>query len=142
MHKCCKFFQLEFNFPSSKSANRAVEVNEMWRVRQKELELDDRIKGRLKDESNNGKNHMESNPSRSISKRHVATNDSSNASCSSSKGAYSCDSREDDGLRDEELEKFLHSRSALIAFVFAPVMCMALGLNKIYNSRKNEINLT
>ncbi|KAF3434586.1 hypothetical protein FNV43_RR21671 [Rhamnella rubrinervis] len=92
-------------------SNRAVEVNEMWRVRQKELELDDRIKGKLKDQSNNGKIHVESNSSRSISKRHAATSDSSNASCSSSKVAYSCNSREDDGLRDEELEEFLHSRA-------------------------------
>ncbi|KAF4346488.1 hypothetical protein G4B88_012525 [Cannabis sativa] len=35
-------------------ANRAVEINEMWRVRQKELELDDRLKDRSKDQRSNG----------------------------------------------------------------------------------------
>ncbi|KAH7518510.1 hypothetical protein FEM48_Zijuj09G0179400 [Ziziphus jujuba var. spinosa] len=93
-------------------SNRAVEVNEMWRTRQKELELDDRLKGKLKEESSSGsKNHRESNSSRSTNKRHSVANDSANASCSSSKRAYSSHSREDDGLRDEELEEFLHSRA-------------------------------
>lgn len=109
--KCYNFYQLEFNFQILESANRAVEVNEMWRTRQKELELDDRLKGKLKEESSSGsKNHRESNSSRSTNKRHSVANDSANASCSSSKRAYSSHSREDDGLRDEELEEFLHSR--------------------------------
>ncbi|MBA0849979.1 hypothetical protein Goshw_023598 [Gossypium schwendimanii] len=35
--------------------NRAVEVNEMWRVRQKEMELNDRLKSRSNDHSGNSR---------------------------------------------------------------------------------------
>ncbi|XP_052490336.1 uncharacterized protein LOC105786053 [Gossypium raimondii] len=37
------------------SANRAVEVNEMWRVRQKEMELNERLKSRSNDHSGNSR---------------------------------------------------------------------------------------
>lgn len=81
-------------------ANRAVEVNEMWRVRQKEIELDDRLKGRSRHENGS-----------STSKRHARINDNTAASCSSSKrisgNSYS---KQDEGLRDDEVEEFLHSR--------------------------------
>ncbi|MBA0581181.1 hypothetical protein Gorai_023366, partial [Gossypium raimondii] len=36
-------------------ANRAVEVNEMWRVRQKEMELNERLKSRSNDHSGNSR---------------------------------------------------------------------------------------
>ncbi|PON83379.1 G patch domain protein [Trema orientale] len=88
-------------------ANRAVEMSEMWRVRQKELELDDRLKGKSKDQRSNGGSYRNSD-SLSTSKRHIVVGDRANASCSSSK---SCHSRNDDGLKDEELEEFLHSRA-------------------------------
>ncbi|KAF4354381.1 hypothetical protein F8388_016204 [Cannabis sativa] len=87
-------------------ANRAVEINEMWRVRQKELELDDRLKDRSKDQRSNGARY--NNGGGFKSNRHTAVNDGANASCSSSKSSYS---RNDDGLKDEELEEFLHSRA-------------------------------
>jgi hypothetical protein len=75
-------------------------VNEMWRSRQKELELDDRLKGRSRNGSSGGSSHRD-HDSASQSKRPDAS-----ASCSSSERVYeSGDSRE-----DEELEKFLHSR--------------------------------
>ncbi|XWS55255.1 hypothetical protein CRYUN_Cryun10bG0159500 [Craigia yunnanensis] len=75
-------------------ANRAVEVNEMWRVRQKELELNDRLKGRSKDDSRHSRSHGDSNPPRSTSRRHESN---FSASCSSSKRfAESCYSREDE----------------------------------------------
>ncbi|XP_039015239.1 uncharacterized protein LOC120145486 isoform X2 [Hibiscus syriacus] len=90
-------------------ANRAVEVNEMWRVRKKELELNDRLKARSKDNSGHNSNHVDS----SISYRRTNRRHGSNVgvSCSSSMrvaaGSYS---REDEGLRDEEIDEFLKSR--------------------------------
>ncbi|KAJ9159325.1 hypothetical protein P3X46_024836 [Hevea brasiliensis] len=94
-------------------ANRAVEVNEMWRVRQKELELDDRLKGRSRQENCSSTNNRESidNSSRSTSKRHAANDNNTSASCSSSKQiSRNCYSKEDEGLMDDEVEEFLHSR--------------------------------
>lgn len=92
------------------SANRAVEVNEMWRLRQKEIELDNRLKGKMKDESRNDRSRRDSNSSRSSSKGHDVTDDNASPTCSSRKREYeSCHSREENGLRDEELEEFLHS---------------------------------
>ncbi|KAG5238660.1 protein FAM [Salix suchowensis] len=70
--------------------NRAVELNEMWRVREKELELDDRLRGRSRHDGNSSKNHRD------------VGNDLENDTSS-----YS---REDEGLRDEEVDEFLHSR--------------------------------
>ncbi|KAJ8434107.1 hypothetical protein Cgig2_005786 [Carnegiea gigantea] len=92
--------------PMFLQANRAVEVNEMWRVRQKELELDDRLKGKSRDEGSHVKEEGDRVTSRSRSKRR-----DSDASCSSSKISYEDrHSRDDYGLKDEEIEKFLHSR--------------------------------
>lgn len=90
-------------------ANRAVEMNEMWRVRQKELELNDKLKGRSKDRSSRSSHADIDNSSRSSSKRHLV--DDKGATASSGKRECESDySREDEGLRDEEVEEFLHSR--------------------------------
>lgn len=93
-------------------ANRVVEVNEMWRVRQKELELDDRLRGRSRDESSSDRSRSDfSSSSRSTTKRHSTSDRNASASCSPSKRASDyCQSKEDGGLRDEEVEEFLHSR--------------------------------
>ncbi|KAL4362459.1 hypothetical protein GQ457_04G000870 [Hibiscus cannabinus] len=82
-------------------ANRAVEVNEMWRVRQKELELNDRLEGRSKNDSRHSRSYGDiSNSSRRTSKKHGSD---FSASCASSKRmAETSYSREDEGLRDEE----------------------------------------
>lgn len=40
-------------------ANRSVEVNEMWRIRQKEQELDNRLKGRQRDPSSSDRSYRE-----------------------------------------------------------------------------------
>lgn len=83
----------------------------MWRIRQKELELDERLKGKMKDESRNDRNPGNGNTPRTTSKRQAAMDDNARATCSSSKIVYErCHSREENGLRDEELEEFLHSR--------------------------------
>ncbi|KAB2602694.1 cylicin-2-like [Pyrus ussuriensis x Pyrus communis] len=88
-------------------ANRVVEVNEMWRLRQKEKELDNRLKGN-KDES---RCRGDSNSPRCSGKGHAVADDSAGPSCSSRKREYeSCHSRQENGLGDEELEEFLHSR--------------------------------
>lgn len=84
-------------------ANRAVEENEMWRARQKELDLDDRLKGNLRDESSNNKSFRSDRDSRGSSNRHFDTEAGLSPSCSSRK-------RVDEGLRDDEVELFLQSR--------------------------------
>ncbi|GAB4825264.1 hypothetical protein Ancab_008136 [Ancistrocladus abbreviatus] len=90
-------------------ANRAVEVSEMWRVRQKELELDNRLKRRSSSES--GHCCDEGECSGSTIKRQERNDRDNKVGCSSSKKVNKdCDSREEEGLRDEEVEEFLHSR--------------------------------
>ncbi|XP_057493645.1 uncharacterized protein LOC130779111 [Actinidia eriantha] len=93
-------------------ANRAVEVNEMWRVRQKELELDDRLKVRLRDDTSSDRSNRDrSSSKRSINKRHTGIETSASVPCSSSKRVIQdCYSSEDEGLKDEDIDEFLHSR--------------------------------
>ncbi|XP_074272774.1 uncharacterized protein LOC141596491 [Silene latifolia] len=88
-------------------ANRVVEVNEMWRARQKELEMDNRSKSRRRDEGCHGSRDTVSDSTRNRSKSHDP-----NPSCSSSKRSYDdCHFGQDGGLKDEELEEFLQSRA-------------------------------
>ena len=85
-------------------ANRAVEVNEMWRVRQKELALDRRHGGTSRDLN---RSHSDGNLSRCSGRFGMDDNcAAASASCSSKRESdhYS------EGLRDEELEMFLNSR--------------------------------
>ncbi|XP_019418654.1 PREDICTED: uncharacterized protein LOC109329438 isoform X2 [Lupinus angustifolius] len=107
-------------------ANRAVEVNEMWRLRQKELELDERVKGTSKDKSNADRSHRDGNSSSSPRRHAFAVNSSTGVASSRSTGRHaivddstgvsaSCSSKRQnehspEGLKDEELEEFLHSR--------------------------------
>lgn len=93
-------------------ANKAVEVDEMWRLRQKELELDNRIKGRSRDESSSRRHHKDASSSRSSSSdRHDIDDHSVEPSCSQSRSAHeSRHKRGDEGLGDEEIEEFLLSR--------------------------------
>ncbi|KAK7412215.1 hypothetical protein VNO78_03665 [Psophocarpus tetragonolobus] len=139
-------------------ANRAVEVNEMWRLRQKELELDKRAKEKSIDKSSKDRSHRDDNSSRGTG-RHAGIDNSTRTSSSwsnkrdneldkrvkdtskeknsgdrshraknssrspgrhdvvdkSTTSYTSCSSREYEhdleGLKDEELEEFLHSRT-------------------------------
>ena len=86
----------------------------MWRVRQKELELDDRLKVRLRDDSSSDRSNRDrSSSKRSTNKRHIGIETSASVPCSSSKRAIQdCYSSEDEGLKDEDIDEFLHSRSA------------------------------
>lgn len=129
------------------TANRAVEVNEMWRLRQKELEVENRIKRRSENECRNKqildnenrnkhrsenekssrRSHKDVMESRIKAKRHNDVGSTSTASCSSKKRDIEDYYSREDGLRDEEVEKFLHSRSVypissvpiLVAFVIS-----------------------
>ncbi|KAJ4843324.1 hypothetical protein Tsubulata_020930 [Turnera subulata] len=84
-------------------ANKAVEVNEMWHIRQKELELDDRINGRSTGNKSSGNHRDIVDLSGSRSERLAVEN-------SYSREVENSYSREDEGLRDEEVEEFLQSR--------------------------------
>lgn len=86
-------------------ANRAVEENEMWRSRQKERELDDRLNGKSRDRSSSDTRYRSnSDPGRASRKRFDSEADMSlSPSCSSRR-------RSDEGLKDDEVEQFLHSR--------------------------------
>ncbi|KAB5541204.1 hypothetical protein DKX38_014178 [Salix brachista] len=91
--------------------NRAVELNEMWRVREKELELDDRLRGRSRHDGNSSKNHRDVGIDfRSTSRRHSLNENDTTMPSLSSKIVGSSYSRENEGLRDEEVDEFLHSR--------------------------------
>ncbi|KAL9243995.1 hypothetical protein vseg_017818 [Gypsophila vaccaria] len=88
-------------------ANRVVEVNEMWRARQKELEMDGRSKSWRRDDVSRASRDTDTDLSRSRGKRL-----DSNDACSSSKRSYEDHHlREDSSLKDEELEEFLQSRA-------------------------------
>ncbi|KAL8140489.1 hypothetical protein V2J09_006510 [Rumex salicifolius] len=89
------------------AANRAVEVNEMWRLRQKEKELDDRIRCRVRD----GNEHVGSNSSISRSHRHDLGNRCHDMPSSSNTDKDGDRYRPDDeGLKDDEIDEFLRSR--------------------------------
>ncbi|KAI3993695.1 hypothetical protein MKX01_002708 [Papaver californicum] len=80
-------------------ANRVVEMGEMWRVRQKEIELENKLQGKSRDVSNHS-------PSTRETETTVAT------VCTPRKRKMEeCNTGENgSGLRDEEVEEFLHSR--------------------------------
>lgn len=124
------------------SANRAVEVNEMWRIRQKEQELDNRVKRRQGDHRRSDRSYSkqgvddrlkrrwsdESNSDRSYRDSEVDDRQKRRRSDeSSSGGSYKDKSHADvemsskrnterysvseEGLKDDEIENFLNSRS-------------------------------
>ncbi|XP_073123643.1 uncharacterized protein [Henckelia pumila] len=92
-------------------ANRAVEVNEMWRLREKQLELDNRLRGR-RHESTSGRGQGDIFGSQSNSntgRREVEPNAS--ASHSSKTTIHDQIPIEGEGLRDDEVDEFLQSRT-------------------------------
>lgn len=132
-------------------ANRAVEVNEMWRVRQKELELDERVRGTSSDKSSVDRSQRDDNSSRSVMQYEMdkqvndTSKDKNNGDRSHKDGkslrrtgrhavvdrctsvSASCLSKREydhtpEGLKDEELEKFLHSRF-YFSLMLSGVLC-------------------
>ncbi|XP_072969031.1 uncharacterized protein [Typha angustifolia] len=93
-------------------ANRAVEVSEMWHAREKELELEHKLKNRSKDrhECRSESCHSDSRKRSSKSGLERKHKDSSD-SRSLSKLDHESYSDEDGGLKDEEIEEFLQSRA-------------------------------
>ncbi|KAL6008451.1 hypothetical protein ACLOJK_033962 [Asimina triloba] len=91
-------------------ANRTAEVNEMWRVRKKELELDDKLRSRSEGRSR-VRSHSSNSDSPVRGSRHEQVNRTAAGSCTSRKRENEdCSTGWDAGLRDEEIEEFLHSR--------------------------------
>ncbi|XP_047981029.1 uncharacterized protein LOC125222450 [Salvia hispanica] len=90
-------------------ANRVVEVNEMWRLRDKQLELDNKLRG-IRSESNSGRGHKDIRESRTCTSRASDEVDNSANSSRSSKKRDRLDPLEDEGLKDAEIDQFLHSR--------------------------------
>jgi len=85
-------------------ANRVVEVNEMWRAREKELELESKMKGR----SSRSKDHGDFRGEKRKSER----NHSSSSRIEQEGTTYDTSySDQEDGLRDDEIERFLYSRA-------------------------------
>lgn len=81
-------------------ANRVVEVDEMWRAREKELELESKLKRRNKERGD----------SRGEKRKGDSRNMSSSSKIEEGTAYNSSYSDQDDGLGDDEVEKFLHSR--------------------------------
>ncbi|CAL5066411.1 unnamed protein product [Urochloa decumbens] len=85
-------------------ANRVVEVDEMWRAREKELELESKMKARSsrsKDRDDyRGEKRKSEFRNHSSSSRVQQEGTTCNISYSD----------QDNGLRDDEIERFLHSR--------------------------------
>lgn len=95
------------------TANRAVEVNEMWRLREKQLELDTKLRG-TRSESSSGRGHKDTHESHtSTSRARSEEENSASASLSSKKRSVDhFNSMEDEGLKDDEIDQFLQSRFA------------------------------
>ncbi|KAG6509596.1 NKAP family protein UM04995-like [Zingiber officinale] len=92
-------------------ANRAVEVSEMWRAREKELALEAKLNGRSKQYTHKGssseKHHSSSHRISSSSKHNENSKTLSYAP--SKPDPDDCSDR--DGLRDDEVEEFLRLRA-------------------------------
>ncbi|KAF7058932.1 hypothetical protein CFC21_065898 [Triticum aestivum] len=89
-----------FNTAQYFPANRVVEVDEMWRAREKELELESKLKRRNKERGD----------SRGEKRKGDSRNMSSSSKIEEGTAYNSSYSDQDDGLGDDEVEKFLHSR--------------------------------
>jgi hypothetical protein len=91
-----------------------VEVNEMWRAREKELELESKMKGR----SSRSKDHGDFTGEKRKSER----NHSSSSRIEQEGTTYDTSySDQEDGLRDDEIERFLYSR--LVRMLFNFLLC-------------------
>ncbi|XP_009120179.1 protein FAM133 [Brassica rapa] len=95
-------------------ANKAVETDEMWRLRRAEVEFDERLKRKSREESC-GSGQSEEGDRRSFGKRCTSVDENvagSSSSSSSQSRNRRCQRDGDDGkgLGDVEVETFLQSR--------------------------------
>lgn len=93
-------------------ANRVVEVNEMWRLREKQLELDSRLRGK-RHESASGRGHGDifvSQRSSNTGRDEIEPNASSSDS-SKTRTFHDRIPMEGEGLRDDEVDEFLQART-------------------------------
>ncbi|KAF8094272.1 hypothetical protein N665_0367s0055 [Sinapis alba] len=94
-------------------SNRAVETNEMWKARQKEIELEnERLKRKSREESSS-RSQMKRSGSfskRSLDKRCSSSDEKKVTHASSSDKRLYLDD-DDEGLGDDEIESFLQSRN-------------------------------
>lgn len=101
------------------TANRVVEVNEMWRLRDKQLELDNKLKG-IRNVSNSRRGYKDICESRTSTSREGNEIDNcASANLSSKKRPVEgFDPMEDEGLKDDEIDQFLQSRFVRSFMVF------------------------
>jgi hypothetical protein len=101
------------------AANRVVEVNEMWRAREKEMELESlmktRINGRVDSTSQKRKNDSRD---QSFSSKAEPDRRPYATPCSSRDSRSTSYSDREDGLGDYDIEEFLHSRSVIVSIIF------------------------
>ncbi|KAJ0249620.1 hypothetical protein HA466_0150890 [Hirschfeldia incana] len=94
-------------------SNRAVETNEMWKAREKEIELEnERLKRKSREESSSSSSQMKRSGSfsrRSLDKRCSSSDERKITHQSSSDKRLFLD--DDEGLGDDEIESFLQSRN-------------------------------
>lgn len=107
----------------------------MWRVRQKEIELDKRVKGRLRDKSSGDSSRWGDNSSRSTGRHAIVDNSTGASSSCSSKSEYEhCP----EGLKDDELQEFLYSRYYFF-LLLSDVLCAFIpSYNLIYVHFRTE----
>ncbi|KAF2585499.1 hypothetical protein F2Q70_00034000 [Brassica cretica] len=110
----CLVRSLMWLLPLRHAANKAVETDEMWRLRSAEIEFDERLKRKSREESS-GSGQSEQGDRRSFVKRctsvdeNVAGSSSSSSSQSRNK-RWQPDGDDGKGLGDVEVETFLQSR--------------------------------
>lgn len=96
----------------------------MWRVRQKEIELDDRLRSKSREGHSASRSRGSFKPSRDFD-RDIP----SSSSPPSKRVSEDCHLMEDEGLKDEELEVFLHSRYLSLSLSLCLSVCLSSNAN-------------
>lgn len=112
------------------TANKAVETDEMWKLRRAEIEFDERLKRKSREESSSVQS--EQNNRRSFVKRCTSVDEnvarSSPSSSQSRNKRLQPDEYDDDGkgLGDVEVETFLQSRYVLYTLILDRGCCLVI----------------